>query len=220
MRVARLHQDNSLKEISMKPNLFDTANAAILLNYQLAKMYDQAEVASLLGIKSEKPDEFWTEQRRTVAHRFYAYLLSLAGLEPTLVQQDLTVEQYGILNYLGQHHLRAGLNYTFVRNWWLSEGVVLHTIAFDQKRVLARRAKQCLRLVAIIPGVGLRYARPDYSADSIKLFEEQDRDFGLIAPMPEESLDTPEYRKKLCEGFQHFKDSIGATELKFLPSPR
>lgn len=132
-------------------------NASKMLGGKLARLFNQDEIAGLLGLAEEKDDEFWKSQKLTVVARFYAFLQNHLGIPFTVERDTLADEKLAHMGLLAEHFMQTGLTYKVVRNWWLEEGAYLHKKAYVVKHEQERADSMCIKVLFFFEGDKPRY---------------------------------------------------------------
>jgi hypothetical protein len=131
--------------------MLTAAGARTQLGAILAKLTTRDNIAKVLGITDEQPEEFWAVQEKTAKNRFFSYLLHDLGLPLTLERKGLELSQAALVITRAYRLLEKGLTYDVVRNWWLSQGTYLHHRSFEAKREAEHLASLCVRVMVEFP---------------------------------------------------------------------
>lgn len=122
-----------------------------ILGKTLNKLADRTEIARILDIESEMPDEFWRTQVFTAINRFYRYLQHQRDVSMAAEYTQLPDEELQVLIGAAEQALATGLTYAEVRNWWLTQGNFLYRRQMDAKKEAERLASQCIKVLVFLP---------------------------------------------------------------------
>jgi hypothetical protein len=188
-----------------------------VLGTTLHELFNQEEVTRILGQAEPQDDAFWKMQRNTVTQRFLSYLLFKLDMPLTLDRPGMALNESARLQALARAYLADGLAYEKVRNWWLTQGKILHARAFALKHEQEMLASRCLRVLCFFEN-----KRPlwlNYDADGTPtLHETREAAFEFLVNSSTELL--PQSCQHLADEFKVMCKLIGATTVKVLPGPK
>lgn len=186
------------------------------LNAALRVLYNRDDVARVLGVLEEKTDEFWEQQRRTVMHRFYSFLLAQLGLPQTLEKEALDLTTAARIHEAATAALDSGLTYETVRRWWLLQGRFLHTSAFNAEHERKRVENSRLSVLVFFEG-----SRPLWLGINSETHEPvllEDKEAAHAFPVYSVTDLTPAGLDRAAENFKVLVCKLGATHVKVLPN--
>lgn len=146
-----------------------------------------------------------------------SYLLLQLDMPLTLERLEMTLNEAASLQTLARACLTDGLTYEKVRNWWLTQGKVLHSRAFALKHEKEFLATRCLRVLCFFEN-----KRPlwlNYGADGTATLHE-DRDSAFEFPVNSSTELLPQSCERLADEFKVMCKLIGATSVKVLPGAK
>lgn len=181
----------------------------------MRSLFDQAEIARLLTLESEQDETFWEQQKRTVSHRTYAYLL--AKQNAAALTQDLTTlspADASLLYDALAQEIQAGLTYEKVRQWWLVQGQSLHRRAFAAQREAQQIRERALVVLVFFEGTSPLWLAYDEAGAPVL---QPTRDTAYRFPVLSPTDLTPASLAMAAADFAVLCKLVGATHVKVLP---